>query len=271
MAAILLGEPVSLSFVLGGALVLVGVWVGAFTTPSVPYSNASRDRGRAARCPRAGNGRRRRVGTGGAPTQRPGLGVRPTRRRPRSSSRQSQPEIEPELVRDLPHVGRDRPLRDEQARRDLPVAETLGDERRHLCLSLRRGPVSACSPGSRSSSRSPRASRSAVSRSSRVRRVLGREARRACCRDCRGPHARQLLPERTRRAGARSRTERASAARATAPQARLAGRRRLPAHSARNDDCPSRLSVCLATRRPSMNRALQPPGPRRPPRRGPGS
>ena len=36
LAAVILSEPIRLTFVLGGALVLVGVWVGAFTTPSVP-------------------------------------------------------------------------------------------------------------------------------------------------------------------------------------------------------------------------------------------
>ena len=36
LAAVILGEPIRLTFVLGGALVLVGVWVGAFSAPSVP-------------------------------------------------------------------------------------------------------------------------------------------------------------------------------------------------------------------------------------------
>jgi hypothetical protein len=36
LAAIILSEPIRLTFILGGALVLVGVWVGAFSTPSVP-------------------------------------------------------------------------------------------------------------------------------------------------------------------------------------------------------------------------------------------
>ncbi len=36
LAAVILSEPIRVTFVLGGALVLVGVWVGAFTTPSVP-------------------------------------------------------------------------------------------------------------------------------------------------------------------------------------------------------------------------------------------
>ena len=38
LAAIILGEPVRLTFVLGAALVLVGVWVGAFSARSVPLS-----------------------------------------------------------------------------------------------------------------------------------------------------------------------------------------------------------------------------------------
>ena len=36
LAAVILGEPIRVTFVLGGALVLVGVWVGAFSAPSVP-------------------------------------------------------------------------------------------------------------------------------------------------------------------------------------------------------------------------------------------
>jgi drug/metabolite transporter (DMT)-like permease len=36
LAAVILGEPIRLTFVLGGALVLVGVWVGAFSAKSVP-------------------------------------------------------------------------------------------------------------------------------------------------------------------------------------------------------------------------------------------
>ena len=36
LAAIILGEPIRLIFVLGGALILVGVWVGAFNAQSVP-------------------------------------------------------------------------------------------------------------------------------------------------------------------------------------------------------------------------------------------
>jgi drug/metabolite transporter (DMT)-like permease len=36
LAAVILGEPVRLTFVLGGALVLAGVWVGAFSARSAP-------------------------------------------------------------------------------------------------------------------------------------------------------------------------------------------------------------------------------------------
>jgi drug/metabolite transporter (DMT)-like permease len=36
LAAIILSEPIRLTFMLGGALVLVGVWAGAFSTPPVP-------------------------------------------------------------------------------------------------------------------------------------------------------------------------------------------------------------------------------------------
>jgi len=36
LAAVILGESIRLTFVLGGALILVGVWVGAFSAPSVP-------------------------------------------------------------------------------------------------------------------------------------------------------------------------------------------------------------------------------------------
>jgi drug/metabolite transporter (DMT)-like permease len=35
LAAVILSEPIRLTFVLGGALVLIGVWVGAFSAPSV--------------------------------------------------------------------------------------------------------------------------------------------------------------------------------------------------------------------------------------------
>jgi drug/metabolite transporter (DMT)-like permease len=38
LATVILGEPIRLTFVLGGALVLIGVWVGAFTARSVPSS-----------------------------------------------------------------------------------------------------------------------------------------------------------------------------------------------------------------------------------------
>jgi hypothetical protein len=38
LAAILLGEPIRPTFVFGGVLVLVGVWVGAFSARSVPSS-----------------------------------------------------------------------------------------------------------------------------------------------------------------------------------------------------------------------------------------
>jgi drug/metabolite transporter (DMT)-like permease len=40
LAAVILGEPVRLTFLLGGALVLVGVWVGAFSTRSAPTSTS---------------------------------------------------------------------------------------------------------------------------------------------------------------------------------------------------------------------------------------
>jgi len=36
LAAVILGEPIRLTFVLGGALILVGVWVGALSAQSVP-------------------------------------------------------------------------------------------------------------------------------------------------------------------------------------------------------------------------------------------
>lgn len=36
LAAVILGEPVRLTFVLGGALILVGVWVGALSAQSIP-------------------------------------------------------------------------------------------------------------------------------------------------------------------------------------------------------------------------------------------
>lgn len=36
LAAVILGEPIRITFVLGGVLVLVGVWVGAFSAQSVP-------------------------------------------------------------------------------------------------------------------------------------------------------------------------------------------------------------------------------------------
>ena len=36
LAAVILGEPIRPTFVLGGALILVGVWVGALTAQSVP-------------------------------------------------------------------------------------------------------------------------------------------------------------------------------------------------------------------------------------------
>jgi drug/metabolite transporter (DMT)-like permease len=41
LAAVILGEPIRLTFVLGGALVLVGVWVGAFSAHSVPSAASS--------------------------------------------------------------------------------------------------------------------------------------------------------------------------------------------------------------------------------------
>ena len=41
LAAVILGEPIRLTFVLGGALVLVGVWVGAFSAHSVPSASSS--------------------------------------------------------------------------------------------------------------------------------------------------------------------------------------------------------------------------------------
>jgi drug/metabolite transporter (DMT)-like permease len=36
LAAVILAEPIRLSFVLGGALILVGVWLGALSAQSVP-------------------------------------------------------------------------------------------------------------------------------------------------------------------------------------------------------------------------------------------
>jgi drug/metabolite transporter (DMT)-like permease len=51
LAAVLLGEPIRLAFLLGGALILAGVWLGAVsgqaapsTAPSVPDSERSRSR-----------------------------------------------------------------------------------------------------------------------------------------------------------------------------------------------------------------------------------
>lgn len=41
LAAVILSEPIRLTFVLGGALVLVGVWVGAFSGQSVPASSSA--------------------------------------------------------------------------------------------------------------------------------------------------------------------------------------------------------------------------------------
>ena len=41
LAAVILGEPVRLTFVLGGALVLVGVWIGAFSAQSAPSPAAA--------------------------------------------------------------------------------------------------------------------------------------------------------------------------------------------------------------------------------------
>jgi drug/metabolite transporter (DMT)-like permease len=41
LAAVILGEPIRITFVLGGALVLVGVWVGAFSARSVPSTASS--------------------------------------------------------------------------------------------------------------------------------------------------------------------------------------------------------------------------------------
>jgi drug/metabolite transporter (DMT)-like permease len=40
MAAWLLGEQVTATFVIGGAVVLFGVWVGAFSRPSVKFEEA---------------------------------------------------------------------------------------------------------------------------------------------------------------------------------------------------------------------------------------
>jgi drug/metabolite transporter (DMT)-like permease len=41
LAAVILGEPIRLTFVLGGTLVLVGVWVGVFSAHSVPSAASS--------------------------------------------------------------------------------------------------------------------------------------------------------------------------------------------------------------------------------------
>jgi hypothetical protein len=41
LAAVILGEPIRLTFVVGGALVLIGVWIGAFSAKSVPRPAAS--------------------------------------------------------------------------------------------------------------------------------------------------------------------------------------------------------------------------------------
>jgi drug/metabolite transporter (DMT)-like permease len=44
LAAIILGEPVRLTFVLGGALVLIGVWTGAFSVRSTVPATSSQTR-----------------------------------------------------------------------------------------------------------------------------------------------------------------------------------------------------------------------------------
>jgi drug/metabolite transporter (DMT)-like permease len=41
LAAVILGEPIRLTFVLGGALILVGVWVGALSGPSIPSATTA--------------------------------------------------------------------------------------------------------------------------------------------------------------------------------------------------------------------------------------
>ena len=62
LAAIILGEPVRVTFVAGGALVLIGVWVGALRVRVGPLARVRRDRGRAKRRPRAPGRRRRHRG-----------------------------------------------------------------------------------------------------------------------------------------------------------------------------------------------------------------
>src|SRR5207248_5684931 len=60
----------------------------------------------------------------------------------RHPARDLSARVEAELVHDAANVGCDGGLRDEQAPADLPVAQTLGDQLRDLCLPLRQYPRS---------------------------------------------------------------------------------------------------------------------------------
>src|SRR6266571_4733524 len=58
--------------------------------------------------------------------------------RGRHPARDLSARVKAELVHDAANVGCDGGLRDEQARSDLPVAQTLGDQLRDLRLPLRK-------------------------------------------------------------------------------------------------------------------------------------